>query len=272
MAARRILIVNADDFGFTRDVNAGIVQAHRTGILTATTLMANGAAFNDAVCLARQHPSLDVGCHLVLVGGPSLSRPGQALPASIQGLLLALARRDLDIEKELELQLLKLFQAGIQPTHLDTHKHTHFLPPVLNVVANLAVRYQVPWVRRPIDFPLQARQLPWTRRLLSGTLGLLGPHVHRVLSQHGCRTTDHFAGFRFTGSLKTRELIELLEQLPVGVTELMTHPGYCSSELLAARTRLKESREEELKALIAPETQAAIQRLGIELSSFRDLR
>ena len=67
--ARRQLVVNADDFGFTPDVNEGIVEAHRHGILTATTLMANGAAFEDAVRLARERPTLDIGCHLVLIGG-----------------------------------------------------------------------------------------------------------------------------------------------------------------------------------------------------------
>ncbi len=65
-------MVNADDFGFTPDVNAGIVEAHRRGILTATTLMANGDAFDDAVRLARETPTLDIGCHLVLIGGRSL--------------------------------------------------------------------------------------------------------------------------------------------------------------------------------------------------------
>ena len=69
------LIVNADDFGFTRDVNEGIVEAHRHGILTATTLMANGDAFDHAVALARENPSLDVGCHLVLVQGKSVLDP-----------------------------------------------------------------------------------------------------------------------------------------------------------------------------------------------------
>jgi predicted glycoside hydrolase/deacetylase ChbG (UPF0249 family) len=74
------LVVNADDFGFTRDVNDGIVAAHQRGILTATTLMANGVAFDHAVDLAKSNPELDVGCHLVLVGGMSVARPGQALP------------------------------------------------------------------------------------------------------------------------------------------------------------------------------------------------
>ena len=70
----RTLVVNADDFGFTHDVNSGIVEAHARGIVTATTLMADGPAFDDAVRLARQHPALNVGCHLVLVQGPGLPR------------------------------------------------------------------------------------------------------------------------------------------------------------------------------------------------------
>ena len=86
------IIVNADDFGFTADVNEGIVAAHRRGILTATSLMANGEAFDDAVRLARETPTLDIGCHLVLIGGESLLT-GQPLPASVPELLGALARR-----------------------------------------------------------------------------------------------------------------------------------------------------------------------------------
>ena len=69
------LVVNADDFGFTRDVNQGIVEAHCRGILTATTLMATGESFEHAVQLARENPSLDVGCHLVLVGAPRFREP-----------------------------------------------------------------------------------------------------------------------------------------------------------------------------------------------------
>jgi hypothetical protein len=88
LSARRQLVVNADDFGFTPDVNSGIVEAHRRGILTATTLMANGDAFDDAVRLARETPSLDVGCHLVLIGGRSLVATGNPFPATVAQLLV----------------------------------------------------------------------------------------------------------------------------------------------------------------------------------------
>lgn len=267
----KVLIVNADDFGFTRDVNEGIVEAHRNGILTATTMMANGTAFDHAVQLAHENPSLDIGCHLVLVGGASMLDAKKPYPATVKDLLGALARRELDVEKELDAQVRRIVDAGLKPTHLDTHKHTHLLPPVLRAVCRLAQRYGIPWVRRPFDYPMQAGSVPLQRKVLTSTLGFMRPWFHRVLGQHGCRTTEHFAGFRVTGFLRTNELVELLEQLPEGSTEFMTHPGFCTDELRQSRTRLKESRVAELDALCAPATRAAIDRLGIRLASYQSL-
>ena len=132
----RTLHVNADDFGFTRDVNEGIVHAHHAGILTATTLMANGAAFEHAVGLARATPTLDVGCHLVLTGGVSVVS-GSPLPGDVKQVMLAVASGRLDPYVELRAQISRIMAAGIRPTHLDTHKHTHLFPPVLNAVARL---------------------------------------------------------------------------------------------------------------------------------------
>ena len=91
------------------------------------------------------------------------------------------------------------------------------------------------------------------------------------LERHGCRATDHFAGFRLTGRLRTRELVALIRQLPDGTTELMCHPGRCTEDLRAAHTRLKESREAELEALTAPEAREAIAQAGVRLASYREL-
>src|SRR5581483_5547850 len=206
------LIVNADDFGFTHDVNAGIVAAHRNGILTATTLMATGEAFDDAVRLARETPSLDVGCHLVLVG----SAP---FPPSVPALIEALALRRIRPYDEVRAQVLKIIDAGLAPTHLDAHKHTHLLPPVLDAVARLSEEFRIPWVRRPFDFPLEAQAVPWTRRAVSRGLGFLRRRFSRVLAAHGCRTTDHFAGFGITGNYDAAELVSLIRNLPEGATE-----------------------------------------------------
>jgi predicted glycoside hydrolase/deacetylase ChbG (UPF0249 family) len=270
--SRKQLVVNADDFGFTPDVNEGIIEAHRDGILTATTLMANGAAFEHAVGLARQTPALDVGCHLVLVGGRSLLTGGE-LPATVGQLLAAVARRQIRVYDELRAQARRIVDSGIQPTHLDTHKHTHLAPPVLEAVARLSEEFGIPWIRRPFDFPLNAGtgSVPRLRRLTSGALGLLRRRFHRVLEKHRCRTTDHFAGFQITGRFHTRELVALLGVLPEGSTELMCHPGRCGAALRAARTRLKESREAELRALTAVEVRDTVKRAGIELVNYRQL-
>ena len=261
----KYLIPNADDFGFTRDVNDGIIHAHRQGILTATTLMATGPAFDHAVALARENPGLDVGVHLVLVGS-------DGFPPTVARLIVEIARGRIRIYDELSAQVRKVFDAGIRPSHLDTHKHTHLLPPVLDAVARIAAEFQIPWVRRPFDLPLHSGSVPWRRQIVSKGLGFARARFHRVLKRHGCRTTDHFAGFQLTGHYDAAELAGLIRQLPEGVTEFMCHPGFCTEELNAARTRLKESRRRELDALTSGEVRAAIEASNVTLTRYAEIR
>lgn len=270
--ARR-LIVNADDFGFTRDVNDGIVEACERGILRATTLMANGAAFDHAVELARRTPQLDIGCHLTLISGRSVADPAQELPTSVGGLLRRLAGgwgTDA-IEAELSAQVEKIQAAGLRPTHLDAHKHTHIVPRVLEAVLRVARRYEIPWVRKPFDAPLTASSAPWKRRAVSRLLGGLDRGFQRRLAATGCRSTDHFAGFQITGLYRTEELAELIRSLPDGLTELMTHPGHCTDELRAQATRLKQSRAVELAALTSDAVRHAVEESGVEITSYAQL-
>lgn len=243
------LLINADDFGFTPDVNAGILCAHREGILASTTLMATGDAFEDAVRLAHETPSLDVGCHLVLAQGRSLVT-GRPFPHGPQGLIPLLLKRRMDVEAELRAQLERLAGVGIRPTHLDAHKHTHLLPGVFRIVVRLAQEFGVPYVRVPLEIPVARR------------------YYIRMMRAHGVRATDHFLGFGLTGSLTEQTLAALLRRLPSGVTELMCHPGYFGLELKQAQTRLKESRLRELEALTSPRIRALIAELGIELGAF----
>ncbi len=266
-------MVNADDFGFTPDVNEGIVEAHRRGILTSTTIMANGAAFEDAVRLAGETPGLDIGCHLVLIGGRSLVS-GRPFPLSVAQLVAALVRREIRPYEELAAQVRRILDAGIRPTHLDTHKHTHLAPPVLDAVARLGEGFDIRWVRRPFDLPLNAGHgaVPRMERVASRAMGLLRRRFEKALETRGCRTTDHFAGFQITGRFRTAELVALLGVLPGGITELMCHPGRCREPLRQARTRLKESREHELEALVSAEVREAVERHSIELVNYGSLR
>ncbi len=180
----KTLILNADDFGLTRGVNEGIIRAHRDGILTSATLMATGPAFEDAVEGARATPTLGVGCHLVLTGGvaiaprkeiPSLVDAAGRLPRSLGSFVARLSSGRIltqEIEVELRAQIEKIRAAGIEPTHCDTHKHTHAHPAVMKVLARLIQELKIPRVRKPVedlgDSWASSRGLPgMTKRMAS---------------------------------------------------------------------------------------------------------
>ncbi len=253
------LIINADDFGFTRDVNAGILHAHREGVLTSTTLMANGDAFDDAVRLARETPSLDIGCHLVLIQGRSLLT-GQPYSEKIAGTIKALATGKLDPYSELRPQIEKIIAAGIRPTHLDSHKHTHIAPAVFRALVRLAREFGIPFVRLPVDssVPFTAWACTVARRF-----------YRAYASRHQVRMTDHFLGLRLTGSLTVETFAAALRRVPEGVTEFMCHPGFLGPELQSASTRLKEARVRELEALTSPRIREIMAAQSIRLSPFR---
>ena len=203
---------------------------------------------------------------LVLVQGRSVLHPSRDLPATLQDLIRTLLRRDMQPYDEIAAQVRRILAAGIRPSHIDTHKHTHLLPPVLEAVARAAREFDIPWVRRPFDFGIDG-SARFTKRTVSFGMRIMRPRFASALK--GLRTTDHFAGFQITGSLNENSLAQVLERLPVGLTEFMCHPGLLGPELRAAATRLKESRETELAALLSPETRAVIERRGIQLLNYR---
>jgi predicted glycoside hydrolase/deacetylase ChbG (UPF0249 family) len=254
------LIINADDFGFTKDVNAGILNAHRDGVLTSATLMANGDAFGDAVRLSREAPTLDVGCHLVLVQGRSLLT-GQPFPDKPRQLLALLALRRLDIYAELRAQIEALLRAGIRPSHLDSHKHTHIVPGVFRQVVRLAHEFSIPYVRLPLD-----RSVPFAR----WPCALASSYYRRLARTFKVRMTDHFLGFRLTGSLNEQTMAAALLTIEDGLTEFMCHPGRLGSELSGAQTRLKQSRVQELEALTSPRIRKLIAAREIQLTRFKN--
>jgi len=228
--------------------------------------MANGDAFDDAVRLAKENPTLDIGCHLVMVQGNSVLEPGKELPKDIPALIQALIRQEVPVYKELRAQMMRILDAGLQPSHLDTHKHTHLLPPVLEAVSRLAREFGVPWVRRPFDFGIDAKA-KWTKRTVAVGMRLAKPRFAHWLD--GLKTTDHFTGFQLTGTLDGSSLLRTLAALPEGLTEFMCHPGYLGPELREAKTRLKQSREIELRALISPEARELITSRNIHLVNYR---
>jgi predicted glycoside hydrolase/deacetylase ChbG (UPF0249 family) len=260
MAAR--LILNADDFGLTRGINRAIAQLHTAGALTSATLMANGPAFDDAVAITRAHPSLGVGCHIVLADGLPVSPPESIrtllgpdqrtfrprLSHFIRDLLL---RRidEADIEREVLAQVRKLQQAGIRVTHLDTHKHTHIFPPVTRALLRVMQTAGVPALRNPFE-PAHTTSLgPPLRRLQIATLNRFSSSFHRITA--AVPHPDGTFGIAATGSLNAATLQDILTHLPAtGTFEILCHPGYNDADLDALPTRLRHHRETELDALL----------------------
>ncbi|HWT65097.1 MAG TPA: ChbG/HpnK family deacetylase [Terracidiphilus sp.] len=276
------LIVNADDFGLTHGVNRAIVELHRAGSLTSTTLMAKAGATAEAVALAQSTPALGVGCHVVLVDGEPALAPAElptlvdqhtgrlrpTLGTFLKALLTGRIRAE-EIEAEAAAQIALLQARGIRLTHIDTHKHTHMFPAVLRPVLRAAKAAGISCVRNPFE-PTWSRRAtngaPLVRRTEVRLLRAFEPAFRRIIAEEGFSTTDGSIGVLATGTLDAATVGSLLRALPEGCFELVAHPGYNDGALQQARTRLLASREVERTALASVRNHD-----GIELISFAAL-
>ena len=284
------LIVNADDFGWTEGVNRGIVEAFRNGIVTSTSLLANGEAFREAVAAAKSAPGLAVGVHLNLSDGPPTAEPAKVasllnregeFAGGPESLLLKRARGGLvlkEVETEWDAQIRKIRDAGISPTHLDGHKHVHMLPGLFEVALKLAKRHGVGAIRVSHEASTLRSALASGETQNSGTvmkqgvqargLKLIARDAREQAARAGVSTADYFCGIAQTGEL-TREGVErLLKSLPEGTTELMCHPGHADEALQKSRTRLQDSRQVELRILTDTGIRNLVASLGIRLIDY----
>lgn len=243
----RLLIVNADDLGYDPGIDRGILEAAANGIVRSTTAMVNLPGAEIALSKASAIPQLGIGLHLNFARGPSLAgapsligddgeldeRRAPTAPLS-------------EIAAEIEAQL-RRFNAltGRMPTHLDVHKHLHRHESILEAVIRMAVAHALPM--RALDGEMRARVLA-----------------------AGARTTAHFIGDTGEEAYWTAErVLEALDALGEGSTELMCHPGYRPEEV---RTSYGLQRETELAAFIDPRVLERTRRGDIQLVSFTALR
>ena len=285
----RRLIVNADDFGYTSGVNRAIVEAHTNGVVTSSTLMANGAAFAEAVAMAKVARHLSVGCHIVLIDGEPIvavnKLPSLADAKGFQNGLKSFALRAItgqiypdEIVEEATAQIRKIQASGVEISHFDTHKHTHLYPKVLRPLLRAAAACGVCAVRNPFGprLPLRSRDLLrrpnlWTRTAEVRVLRGFAAKFREAVQRAGFVTPDGTLGIEVTGTLDETLFRAIAENTPEGTWEFVCHPGYNDADLQAARTRLRESRETELRALTLPGARDALSRHGIELISYHDL-
>jgi predicted glycoside hydrolase/deacetylase ChbG (UPF0249 family) len=249
MAARR-LIVNADDFGLTGGVSHGILRAHREGLVTSTTVLASLPPQPELDAEAAALPRLGLGLHFNLTWGHPVSPPA-AVPSLVDGegrfgrdltALGARARPD-EVRRECEAQI-ELFtrRFGRGPTHLDSHHHAHRLPRVMDAVVDVVLAARL---------PLRSQD----------------PGFRDGLRRRDIATTDTFIGdAQVEPYWSTERLLDQLATLPLGVTELMCHPGVFDEDL--AYSRYGRQRDVELAALCDREARATVERLDIRLCHF----
>jgi predicted glycoside hydrolase/deacetylase ChbG (UPF0249 family) len=272
------VIVNADDFGFSPGVTDAILDSHRRGILTSTTLMCTMPDAARAVSLARQEPKLGVGIHLCLTQGTPLAsglrvlaKPSdaghpsnlhQSVPALIKKLQFSREARN-EARREWEAQIDYAISAGIKPTHLDSHKHIHHWPVLQDIAIDLAKKYRIPAIRCAQEINPGLLRCPMGYRVLAR----LARQLARKLSQTGIQTTDWFYGLAATGAFSEKHWLELLNRLPSGTGEIMIHPGKMDG-LHDTATRLIAQRELEWQGAIAPAVWKAVEQNKIFLISY----
>ncbi|HXE08984.1 MAG TPA: ChbG/HpnK family deacetylase [Acidobacteriaceae bacterium] len=283
------LILNADDFGLTRGINRAVGELAAAGALTSATLMASGAAFDDAVSVARSHPHLGVGCHIVLVDGAPISRPEsiasllnsdrRSFRPTLRSFLAALFAgriRIEEIEREVIAQIRKVQSAGIAVTHIDTHKHVHIFPAVARPLLRAAEECGIRAVRDPFEPPwsLALHQGDAKRRAAIRVLSALRPRWHALpqIRDRRVLTTDGTVAISATGVLDSKALARILAALPdSGTYELCCHPGYNDRDLDGVTTRLRAHREIERDALVVEIPGIGSHPASPELIHFGDL-
>ena len=277
------LLVNADDFALRAGVTDGIIEAHRQGIVTSTSIIAAGADFEHAAEQARACTGLDVGVHLTLVEENPVSDPRRIaslvqddgrLPRNYAALLAGVALRRIrlsDIETELRAQVEKCVRAGLTPTHLDSHQHVHALPAILRLVLAIAADYGIRGIRLPRDAPSRASGMTNGATLAKSLLCLLARYDARAFPIGRFSTCDRAAGIYDSGNLSEDRLLRILDRITDGNTELVCHPGREEGSGLERYAHWNYHWQTELAALTSRPVRQMLERRNIVLIGYRDL-
>ena len=207
------LIVTADDFGAADEVNAAVIEAHEHGVLTAASLMVGAPAAAAAVALAKAHPRLGVGLHLVLVDGVPVL-PAAVVPDLIDargrfrddmvraGVAFAFsgaARRQL--RAEITAQFEAFAATGLPLDHVNAHKHFHLHPVIAGLVVEIGGRFGMHAVRAPIEPAGVLRTAEPGANVGADVATPWAVLMRRKLRRAGLLVPDAVFGLRWTGHM-----------------------------------------------------------------------
>lgn len=254
-AARPRLIVTADDFGLHPAVNHAVERGYREGVLRAASLMVTAPAVADAVARARHMPGLAVGLHLVLADGAA-ALPPAAIPdlvdargrfgddmlrEGVRFFFLPRVRRQL--AAEIRAQFEAFAATGLPLDHVNAHKHFHLHPTVLSLMLSIGRDYGLQAVR----WPAEPGSGPWLKPWLA--------LMRRRLRRAGVRSNDHVFGIRHSGGMDEQVLLDVVQGLPPGLSELYLHPA-THGELTPSMAHYRHA--DELAALLSPRVRRAV--------------
>jgi hopanoid biosynthesis associated protein HpnK len=276
------LVVTADDFGLHESVNDAIERASHAETLTAASLMVGAPAAADAIERAHRLPQLRVGLHLVLADGWPVLAPSE-IPALVdhqgfmddsmvrRGIGIATNRKVRDqVEKEIRAQFLAYLRTGLPLDHVNVHKHFHFHPTILSILLSSAREFGVRAIRVPQE-PLWFSRAHGTWVSLPGaaSLAALAATMKQRIRAAGMVCNDRIFGIARSGAMTEPLLLEVLERLPHGLSEIYLHPAVESGSVIApSMTSYRHG--EEFAALLSPRVRAAMNSVGIKRGGYGD--
>ena len=278
------LIVNADDFGLHADVNQAIIQGHKLGCITSTSLMPTGTAAEAAAALAKETPTLGVGVHLTLVAERPVLPP-EKVPSLVDAdgrffpdhmvfikkyLMGKIAMAEL--RAECAAQIERIEDWGLKPTHLDSHQHLHVLPGLFDICLELAEKHRIKKMRLPAEAYTFSGGYPADKGRMIAKCGLtfLAQLARCKAKKKGMVMPDHFFGMVAGGHMEEKYFQAVLEALPEGSSEIMIHPGL-HSDILGQSYAWQYHWTDEYKAVTAARVLQYIKENQINLISFKEL-
>ena len=281
VAMARKLIINADDFGLSLDVNQAVEQAHSQGVLTSATIITNLADFADAVAIAKRLPRLGIGVHLNLFNSKPVSDDSRVWPlldssgsfryssGYLAIVSLCSHRIRTAIRIELAAQIQKLIDSGIEPTHLDSHKHIHFFPSIYPIACSLARQFKIPAIRYCYE-PAAVSNAPWPLPMPAGKKGAqqmrLMARFNRLYN-NGLSRAEQTLGLSHLGRIDTNFFKAVSLYTEAQISEVMTHPS-AEDDPADSGKPFKLNRKAELEALCDERTKKYLQEADIELTHY----
>lgn len=278
----KAVILTADDFGFSREVNAGILDSHRRGVLTATSLMVTGAARDEAAAAARDNPALDVGLHIVVCRGASVLPPerlagivdaaGIFVRNPVHGGMRYFFNRRIRtaLHDELRAQIESHLRLVGSLNHIDGHLNFHVHPVIADMLVALALEYHVPCMRIPRESVFTTLALARDhapRKLVESVIfRALSRRARRRAAASGIRTTDWLFGLHQSGRLSEEYVLGVIRRLRPGLTEIYFHPA-----LDIGATPPSVETQREVQILTSPAVREALSNAGARLTNFAEI-